>query len=502
MDLRETTQAFVACAFDALRDEFVIPTPVFHPYVRVGRDYFGDTIRAVPAYQDLESQLNDLYPHRFAEPLKRRGPEFASTYIFSFLEACIARCGRLGNQDREDHFDPDNEAVSESVDELVAVLDSRSYEVVCCRFVAHLATENAAEIAFGDITVVPEVAGSAGLTARIANEIAGGWGAFNREDPRPYDPPHALLIIRERTDDPDPHEVAERLSNKLARFLLLARLFSAGTVYPLFEVSGVATLVARMNPFLTEFRSGPSIVRRTVWLNEQHAPAFDALGGLVEQANVKRQGMVATSFDVALRKFNAAHRQRNPFEDLVDLATALEAILTGEERESEGLTLRLRTRAAALLAAEGDPAKDVFADVGLLYGLRSKLVHGGQIKESDLIGDLGKISTMPTGEPEQIFGVAIGRAVDRMRDLVRRAILVRLCLAAGPDPLWPFGGSTAVDAQLSDDETRGRWRGQWHKKLATLGVEEAAHPPAQAVDFLTPHEQEEQARRQPKADAS
>ena len=262
----------------------------------------------------------------------------------------------------------------------------------------------------------------------------------------------------------------------------------------------MTTLVARMNPSLTEFGSGPSVVRRTVWLNERHSPAFEAIGKLVEQADVKRQGMVATSFDVALGKFNASHRQRNHYEDLVDLATALEANLTGEERESEGLTLRLRTRAAALLAAEGDPAKDVFADVGLLYGLRSKLVHGGQIKESDLIGDLRKISTMPEGEPDHSFGVAIGRAVDRMRDLVRRSILARLCLAAGPDPPWRFDGSIAVDAQLSDDETRARWRGRWHEKLATLGVEQAAHPSAQAVDFLTPHEQEEQARRQPTAD--
>src|SRR3954452_10190486 len=138
MDIRETARAFVGGAFDALRKEFVIPTPIFHPYVRVGRDYFGDTIRAVRAYHELEKQLDDLYPRRFAEPLKRRHAEFASTYIFSFLEACIARCGRLGRYDAEDHFDPNNEAVRESIDELIAVLDSPSYEVVCCRFVSHL----------------------------------------------------------------------------------------------------------------------------------------------------------------------------------------------------------------------------------------------------------------------------------------------------------------------------------------------------------------------------
>ena len=71
---------------------------------------------------------------------------------------------------------------------------------------------------------------------------------------------------------------------------------------------------------------------------------------------------------------------------------------------------------------------------------------------------------MPEGEADNRFGVAIGYAVDRMRDLVRRAILARLCLAAEPDPLWPFSGSTGVDALLSDDEIRGRWRKGWHEQ--------------------------------------
>src|SRR5262249_43290245 len=151
--VRETARAFVAGAFDGLREEFVIPTPIFHPYVRVGRDFFGDTIRAVPAYHELEKQINELYPHRFAEPLKRRHAEFASTYIFTLLEACIARCGRLGYHDQHDHFDPDSDAVSESIDELIAVLGSPTYEVVCCRFVSHLATEDNSEITLGGITV-------------------------------------------------------------------------------------------------------------------------------------------------------------------------------------------------------------------------------------------------------------------------------------------------------------------------------------------------------------
>ena len=45
---------------------------------------------------------------------------------------------------------------------------------------------------------------------------------------------------------------------------------------------------------------GAAAVRRTVWLKEQDAPAFEAIGEHVERADVKREGMAATSFDVAL----------------------------------------------------------------------------------------------------------------------------------------------------------------------------------------------------------
>ena len=113
----------------------------------------------------------------------------------------------------------------------------------------------------------------------------------------------------------------------------------------------MTTLVSRMNPYMVDFRGVTH-----VWCGapsgwtEQHAAAFKAIGELVDKADVKREGMAATSFDVALAKFNALHHQENPYETLVDLATALEAILAGGEKETEGLTLRLRNRAAALLA--------------------------------------------------------------------------------------------------------------------------------------------------------
>lgn len=480
-ELRDLGRAFVGAAFGVLREDHVIPTPIFHPYIEVGRDYFGPEIMGLPEFRALEAQLDTTYPERFAEPLKRPHAEFANTYIFSLLEACVARCARDGE------FDANSPAVDESLAELLTVLGTRSYEVVCCRFVSHLTTATGAEVRIGDVTVVPEPEDQGRLERRIQEEIQGTASAFNREEPRPYDPPHALLITREETDDGDPYAVSRRLSRRIERFLLLARLLTAGTVQSYYEVTGMTTLVARMGPEMGTFRKGvlDTLVRRTVRLGGDEGSAFEKLDQLIDAADVKRTAMAATSFDVALSKFHRSHTSDSPYEHLVDLATALEAILAGGESDNEGLTLRLRSRAAALLATDDDPAKALFDDVGLLYGLRSKLVHGGQIKQSELRKIIGRISTVPADATETQFGVAIGYAVDRMRDLVRRSILARLCLAAEPDPLWSFSGSTAVDAILADDAQRLAWRARWHDRLAALGVEAAAEPPRSAVDFLS-----------------
>ena len=76
-------------------------------------------------------------------------------------------------------------------------------------------------------------------------------------------------------------------------------------------------------------------------------------------------------------------------------------------------------------------------------------------------------------------------ATDRMRDLVRRAILACLCLADKPDPPWPFIGETAVDAILADDAQREIWRSHWHAKLDQLGVGDVAERPRSAAGFLS-----------------
>lgn len=131
-DLRSACQTFVASAFAALSDEHVLPTPRYHAHMAVGRDYFGDSVMTLAEFTALEALLDQRYAERFAEPLKRKHAEFATTYIFGVLEACIVRCAQAGD------FTPSGPAVEESIDELLTVLGARTYELVCARSRARL----------------------------------------------------------------------------------------------------------------------------------------------------------------------------------------------------------------------------------------------------------------------------------------------------------------------------------------------------------------------------
>ena len=190
---------------------------------------------------------------------------------------------------------------------------------------------------------------------------------------------------------------------------------------------------------------------------------------------------LAMGFHKYLRSYEAGHW----YEHLADLTTALEATLSGTDKVD--VTLRIRTRAAALLATEEDPAERIFDDLGELYDLRSTVVHGGALKEKDLRKKIAKLIPQP---PEHAFDrTNLDLSVDRLRDLVRRSLVARMCLAAGDSPRWLLTEPPPrVDSILSEDRNRQAWRRHWQEQLEAVGAEEAGRPATKAVAWISPHE--------------
>ncbi len=481
-DVSDAARVFLRAALEVLRRDHVVPPATFHPYLEVGRDYYGPDLNDLPEYTELERALTAAFPERFGEdlPLNERDV-FQGSYIFSFLEACIA-----GWSLADSSPDPDGPIVTEFIDFLMSRLVASEYEVVCCRIVSHLTTTDGRPAEIQGITIMPETQGGSVFQREILDIIPGAPTAYNRQRPHPWEPPHSLLVARDR--GPDPFDLADNLSSRIEGFMLNMRLLHASTARSLYEIRGETSPVRTLKPQLLIFDTGAAVLsmainlRRTTRLSTGDEAAFSGLSELVGEVNSSPSG-ISTSFDIAVDKFVRSFAGGASIDKLVDLATALEAMLSGQDKED--VTLRLGTRAAALLTVDEDSPSTIFDDVKVCYALRSTLVHGGRLKSTDLMKQMRKLSTVP---PDTLPGFVLPFAIDRLRDLVRRATLARLCLGSGTVPEWPMSGNPPVDSILVDDASRERWRGSWHSKLDTMGALSAAHRALPAAHMLSPED--------------
>lgn len=470
-EIVRASRALVRVGFERLAAERVIPTSRYHPWIWVGRDYEGAVLMHTPEFTQLEDMLNRAYPARFDDPLKRQHAEFSNSYIFHMIEAAVRRCADDGD------YGVDSQGVTRSIEEMIAILDEPHHGLAVVRAMSHIATVDGQAVTIDGIEVVPEPSRQAFdfLVDQCRQRIPAAGGAFNRERPHVFAHPHAVIAVATSTaDDPDMFGVLDQASHRLDRFVCLLRLLTGTTARPQFEVRGSAKLAGPIHAQVDTFGSGgitlTPFVRRTATLDASFDAPIRALGDLLQGAQVKREQMATTSLDVAIGRYTRSY-QTDGLDSIVDLATALEAILIDEADGTEGITARLRNRAAALLATVDDPPANVFNDVSAFYSLRSTLVHGGNLRERTLRTKVLGITTITATD---MFGIAAAEAVDRMRDLVRRAILARLCLAGGNEPLWPFNPAKGMDVVFADDQSRERMRRSWTYALARFGAASAA----------------------------
>ena len=332
--------------------------------------------------------------------------------------------------------------------------------------VSHVTTSDGAPVDLLGVRVVPaEFRG--GIFEEISKHIPGGYSAFNGDDPWPMAQPLSILTVEDRSADR--YQIASALTARIGRFLRLIRLLFASTSQSFYEVRGETMLVRQLKPYSTVFTGSHALVQRTVRLSPDNEGALVGLSQLLDTVNRQPTGMLVTSFGMALGKFADSFQSGGWNEQIVDLTTAVEGALSGSS--TTDIILRLKTRAAALLAEADDPAETIFNDIKHLYDLRSKLVHGGSLRETERRNRTYAISTVPNDAPA---GTATAYMVDRLRDLVRRALLMRISLACEPLIVWPIDNDRGVDAKLADDAIRAEWRGAWRERLEGIGAKDAA----------------------------
>ena len=488
--VRQAAIAWLQGAWVALHEQHVLPTSRYRRHLRVGHDFYGVLDQAL--YDDLESAVQEHYP-RFRPDLPLHEREFASQYLFSLLGAVIADAPSTSSRELPlDHVDT---ILAEFHDALCAT----DTTVACLRLVTHVTTNTQTPLDLGGVTVTPVISDSAGTSGTIAHifesAIHGAAETLNRLEVHVYAPPESVLAkngdcrtgVSGRGVGHDSYATTSALSADLDRWLLAVRLLRPTTCQSAYEIQGEIARIRWHAPHHATFRgAGPGfasptgLLCRTARLEPGDDAAIVHIQQLLSGSSGPDSDMAFTSLGLAVHKFTMSFHAHAWYEQLVDLATALEGALAGSD--SSDVTLRLRSRAAALLNTSTDPAGSIFNDTKTLYEIRSKLVHGNSLNTKTLRKNISKLSTARSDDP---YGVALARAVDRLRDLVRRALLARLTLATTNPPKWLLDEDTGVDAALADDTTRTVWRTAWQQALRDAGAQCAPDAARPADDSLT-----------------
>jgi hypothetical protein len=471
--IKEAALTFIGSVLPVLAGEHLYPRPPSNPFIHIGLDYFGSR-PDLPNFELLKDAIEASHP-RFAEATPLHDRDSSAGYVYSFLEACVARLAPS-----IDPWDVGSEAVQQSVEELIKCATNEESEVSCCRVVSHVTTVDGETHRLGDIEVVPIVADSSDhheeVLQTVRAVIPGAGFLFRDRLDTQWRPPESVLIARSSTSKP--FDGLSELSKTLTDLLLTAHLLTGATAQSAYEVWGNTSVVGKSRPTMKRFAgevdifSQTRMVRRDLVLSADLQAPIEALRCLMAQAYTETPNMVVEPFGLALHRFGTSHYARSPYDQVIDLVTALEGAMGGSNTD---VLLRLRTRCACLLATANDPANAIFDDIKELYDLRSRLVHGGELAAKKLDQKMTGLSGMPD---DLRWSGRLVHGVDRLRDLVRRSILVRICLGSGEDPVWPIGTDVGVDRALTDDATRERWRNTWREKLDAIGAPKAWERPS------------------------
>ena len=467
-EIRRLAKTFLVEAFEQLKKLHVLPRSRYSPDILVGSDYEGGVLESCPSFPLLEQAIQATFRSRFDCDAAIDDLEFPHLYIYDFVESAVRRCTL-----NRDPYDDQARGALDSFEELITVLESRTVTAVACRVVQHMTTHDDSPMFVGEVAVHPATGWDA--LREIDRIIPGTSLALPRELPLSFMSPSSVVYATTETEG-NPSIAAESSSRQIAKFLQAVRLYGCSTTSTEIEVRGQTTRIGRLPPHSHEFlfRGEMNVVlQRPAVLEASHSGLLATISKLLSDASSLDEGKLIASWNIALARFDKSHQNPVWHENLVDLVTALEATLIGDGEENTALMQRLRQRSAALLGCNEDPPTAIYDDIGVLYGLRSTLVHGGNLNLKSLRKKLKKISTTAGDAPD---GILTEMGVDRLKDITRRAILARLCLSIGPDAPWPRSSRVQVDRHLSDDGERTKWRAAWHQHLKDLGLSAACRP--------------------------
>ena len=269
---------------------------------------------------------------------------------------------------------------------------------------------------------------------------------------------------------------------RLRNAITAVRLATGASMSPLVTIDGEPGNVRSMHPDIQpHLRRSIRLAHRPVALGTSDVAGLEVLCGRVDEW-LGGGDLDTNPLLLAIGRLNRSlDGPATIVADIViDLSVGLEAALSGTDTSDVGL--RLRVRAADLLATPDDPGDIIYEDVKLLYEFRSAIIHGKILKPGALTKSISRVSSATRSS---YTGEQIALALDRWRDLLRRSILVRGALAADPS-LWPLKSSIDVDRVLRTESKRAAWLAHIRSYWADVGLASALAPAALAAPRRRP----------------
>ncbi|MYH68543.1 MAG: hypothetical protein F4152_08405 [Dehalococcoidia bacterium] len=307
----------------------------------------------------------------------------------------------------------------------------------------------------------------------IERELCSAGYDIEREHVVSSPGPDALLVsrvVKAINLDARMREARRQLRNVITAI----RLATGASAYPLVTIDGEPGNVPSMHPQIQPHTARfIRLAHRPVLLGTGDVAGLEVLCGRVDEW-LGGDNLEANPILVAIGRLNRSmDGSTTAIADiLIDLSVGLEAVLSGTDRTD--VSLRLRLRAADLLATSDDPGDRIYQDVKALYEIRSGIIHGRVLTESEFRKSIERVSS--TGR-SSLPGVQLELALDRWRDLLRRAILARAALASDPS-LWPLKKSIDVDGELRAESRRAVWLAHISSYWNDAGLAGAVGPSA------------------------
>ncbi|MDO8614908.1 MAG: HEPN domain-containing protein [Dehalococcoidia bacterium] len=475
--IRDAARDALNTSFARLTEERVLPRSRYRPWIWMARDYFGHAVEGSGGA--LAEALEAALPGRF-ETQSAHSIDYPWNYASALLEAAVAAATLAGEP-----YEVASPSVQTTIDELIEKVQAIPRSTVL-RLVADVDVEHS-PVSKGYHDPLGETIEVAGVRViRVENEpeqfiereLPSAGYEVERSRVVVYPGPVSLLAATvELMAD---YETRVNEARRLVDHLIAAiRLATGSTARAVIDIEGDPDRVQRIRPSITPLPSSWfRFVYRPVTLAKTDVPGLLHLVSLIGSWGEQGDWMPVR---IAMGRLNRSLDGQTPgiVDQVIDLAIGMEAALAGTDRTDIGL--RLRTRAADILATDADPPEAIYRDVKTLYDLRSTFVHGGSLAAKKADKAIKSVTgTAETSSPAEQYLLAL----DRWRDVLRRAILARIALTTAAVP-WTEGESRLdVDAFLLRENNRDAWREHIRAFWAARSLPDAQNrAPAASLTF-------------------